>query len=133
MFPCPDEMINLSADMYRLQASEPELDTTKIENCCKIFREVDNLYEVHDQDRKNIWQLRNYWMSSAPEILPKLLFCIDWDKRDEVSDVVALLRKWPLLAVEKSLELLDYAYADQEVRKFAVRCLKDLRFVVKKR
>lgn len=120
-------MIRLTNDMYRLQANEIELDPIKIENCRKIFREVDNLYEMHDQDRKNIWQYRNYWMKSAPEILPKLLFCIDWDKRDEVSDIVTLLRKWPRLPVEKSLELLDYAYADQEVRSFAVQCLKDLR------
>lgn len=34
-----------------------------------------------------------------------------------------LLVQWPLLAVEKALELLDYAYGDQHVRSFAVRCL----------
>lgn len=38
-----------------------------------------------------------------------------------------LLERWPLLPVERALELLDYAYADQEVRKFAVRCLLDIR------
>lgn len=62
-----------------------------------------------------------------PEIFPKLLSCIDWDKREDVSQVIALLTEWPKLPVEKSLELLDYAYADQEVRRFAVKCLKDVR------
>lgn len=43
--------------------------------------------------------------------------------------MTALLRKWPKLPVEKALELLDYAYADQEVRSFAVMCLKSVRLV----
>ncbi|GLG92244.1 Phosphatidylinositol 4,5-bisphosphate 3-kinase catalytic subunit, partial [Gryllus bimaculatus] len=44
----------------------------------------------------------------------------------QVSEVTALLRKWPKLPVEKALELLDYAYADQAVRSFAVGCLKSV-------
>jgi phosphatidylinositol-4,5-bisphosphate 3-kinase len=45
----------------------------------------------------------------------------------QVSEVTALLQQWPKLPVEKALELLDYAYADQAVRNFAVQCLKDVR------
>jgi phosphatidylinositol-4,5-bisphosphate 3-kinase len=45
----------------------------------------------------------------------------------QVSEVTSLLQRWPRLAVEKALELLDYAYADQAVRHFAVQCLKDVR------
>lgn len=36
---------------------------------------------------------------------------------------MALIQQWPPLPVEKALELLDYAYADQNVRNFAVVCL----------
>jgi len=63
-----------------------------------------------------------------PGIFPKLLQCIDWDKREEVSQAVDLVVQWPPVPVEKSLELLDYAYADQEVRRFAVKCLNDVRY-----
>lgn len=84
------------------------------------------LYSKH-QDRKDIWSLRWYWLQHDPDILPKLLFCIDWDNKDHISEVVALLRDWKKLPVEKALELLDYAYADQEVRRFAVQCLSDVR------
>jgi phosphatidylinositol-4,5-bisphosphate 3-kinase len=45
----------------------------------------------------------------------------------QVAEVTALLQQWPKLPVEKALELLDYAYADQTVRHFAVQCLKDVR------
>jgi len=41
-----------------------------------------------------------------------------------VAEAISLVAKWPALPVEKALELLDYAYADQFVRKFAVRCLE---------
>ena len=41
--------------------------------------------------------------------------------------MTALLQEWPKLSVEKALELLDYAYADQAVRSFAVKCLHDVK------
>lgn len=66
-------------------------------------------------------------MTNEPDYLPKLLQCMDWDNKDHVCEVVMLLREWPPLSLEKSLELLDYAYADQEVRNFAVKCLKTVR------
>ena len=44
----------------------------------------------------------------------------------EVAEATALIQQWPKLPVEKALELLDYAYADQNVRNFAVRCLRDV-------
>lgn len=44
----------------------------------------------------------------------------------EVAEATALVQQWPKLPVEKALELLDYAYADQNVRNFAVRCLRDV-------
>lgn len=40
-----------------------------------------------------------------------------------MAEAISLVVKWPALPVEKALELLDYAYADQQVRSFAVRCL----------
>lgn len=44
----------------------------------------------------------------------------------EVAEATALIQQWPKLPAEKALELLDYAYADQNVRNFAVHCLKDV-------
>ncbi|CAH1115059.1 unnamed protein product [Psylliodes chrysocephalus] len=108
---------------------DSDIETERIDEitaCKKLLNEIDNLYEAHDQDRKKIWALKNHWRKTEPEVLPKLLYCIDWDKREEVSEVVVMLKKWPKLPVEKALELLDYAYADQEVRKFAVECLYDV-------
>lgn len=55
-----------------------------------------------------------------------LLHCVQWNNRDEVSEMQNLLNEWPLLSEEYALELLDYAYADSSVRRFAVKCIKNL-------
>ncbi|KDR21011.1 phosphatidylinositol 4,5-bisphosphate 3-kinase catalytic subunit delta isoform [Zootermopsis nevadensis] len=88
--------------------------------------ERDPLHEMHDQERKIIWSLRYECLHHVPHLLPKLLDCVEWNDHTEVSEVTALLQQWPKLPVEKALELLDYAYADQAVRSFAVQCLKDV-------
>lgn len=36
---------------------------------------------------------------------------------------------WPLISIERSLELLDYAYPDPAVRGFAIKCLHKLKWV----
>ena len=38
-----------------------------------------------------------------------------------------LLQTWPKLEPEQALELLDYTFADQEVRKVAVECIERMR------
>lgn len=55
-----------------------------------------------------------------------LLFFSIPNAYSEVAEATALVQQWPKLPVEKALELLDYAYADQNVRSFAVRCLMDV-------
>ncbi|XP_018318828.1 phosphatidylinositol 4,5-bisphosphate 3-kinase catalytic subunit delta isoform [Agrilus planipennis] len=124
-----------SLDILRKHANENILDSedatlnisrVEIQYLQKTVLENDSLYETHDQDRKKIWSLRRYWMINHPDILPKLLLCIDWDDKKVFCEVYALLKDWPHLPVEKALELLDYAYSDQEVRRFAVKCLSNL-------
>ena len=39
-----------------------------------------------------------------------------------------LLQTWPRLDPEQALELLDFTYADQEVRKIAVQCIEKMRY-----
>ena len=39
----------------------------------------------------------------------------------------ALLQCWKPLQPVAALELLDFAYADSNVRQFAINCLKDIR------
>ena len=41
--------------------------------------------------------------------------------QDDVLELNALLSRWPVLPAERALQLLDYAYPDEHVRKFAVK------------
>lgn len=64
-----------------------------------------------------------------PTLLSKLLQCVEWNMKDEVSGAIALVNDWPMLSPAYALELLDYAYADKHVRRFAVSCLLNIRCV----
>lgn len=80
---------------------------------------------------KNIQTLsfiyRNHFRSEAPELLPRLLSCVEWGDRAEAASVSRMLMDWPTLPLASALELLDYAYADAAVRSFAVKCLEKIR------
>ena len=41
----------------------------------------------------------------------------------QVRRLHALLRRWPLIPFKYALQLLDYAYPDERVHEFAVKCL----------
>ena len=41
--------------------------------------------------------------------------------QEDVLELNALLSRWPVLPAERALQLLDYAYPDEHVRKFAVK------------
>ncbi|CAG9760506.1 unnamed protein product [Ceutorhynchus assimilis] len=127
VYPTTKYVLEYAKNVEQEQIYEP-LNQEIEESCQRLLNDMENLYDVHDQDRKDLWKHRRFWMHRMPEILPKLLSCIDWDKREEVSQVMELLTEWPMdkLPVEKSLELLDYAFADQDVRRYAVKCLKDI-------
>lgn len=89
------------------------------------------LDEMHEQDRKKLWRHRYHILQSVPGLLAKLLDCVEWGIRWEVAEATSLVSKWPLLGPQQALELLDYAYADQVVRSFAVKCLQTLRYANK--
>lgn len=86
----------------------------------------DRLNDMHDQERNAIWAKRRECLKLEPDGLPCLLYCVEWNNRNEVAEITALLQEWPILPVERALELLDYAYADQYVRRYAVNCLRTI-------
>lgn len=51
----------------------------------------DPLTELHEQERKLLWSLRNVCRQELPHLLPKLLQCVEWDNRGEVSCCIIIL------------------------------------------
>uniref|UniRef100_A0A665UAK8 phosphatidylinositol-4,5-bisphosphate 3-kinase n=1 Tax=Echeneis naucrates TaxID=173247 RepID=A0A665UAK8_ECHNA len=86
---------------------------------------LDKVYLRPREERYLIWlraDVREYY----PESLSKLLLITKWNKREDVVQMVSLLRNWPDLPVIQALELLDYSFPDPAVRSFTVRCLRKL-------
>ncbi|KAH8381802.1 hypothetical protein KR009_000278, partial [Drosophila setifemur] len=109
------------------QLDEPEKPLKELKDILSNYTGLDKIYEMVDQDRNAIWDRRNDILRELPEELSILLHCVYWKERDDVADIWYLLKQWPLISIERSLELLDYAYPDPAVRRYATRCLHFLK------
>ncbi|KYQ59052.1 Phosphatidylinositol-4,5-bisphosphate 3-kinase catalytic subunit beta isoform [Trachymyrmex zeteki] len=134
LYPTPEKMVEY-AQTLREQSNErlakdelnqeSDVGSQQLEQL-RLLADRDPLHELHEQEKKTMWALRHHCLREIPTLLAKLLQCVEWNDRREVAEATALVQQWPKLPVEKALELLDYAYADQNVRNFAVRCLRDV-------
>ena len=84
----------------------------------------DPLHDITVQEKVLIWKVREYCCVKLPYLLPRVVDCVDYSDPEQVKELHSILRRWPLLPVERALQLLDYAYPDRVVRKFAVTCLR---------
>jgi phosphatidylinositol-4,5-bisphosphate 3-kinase len=84
----------------------------------------DPLHQVTVQEKELIWNVRTYCMNLLPQLLPRIIDCVDYSNMNHVAELHYLLERWPLLSPEDALQLLDYAYPDEAVRSFAVKSLR---------
>ncbi|KAH8409752.1 hypothetical protein KR222_004019 [Zaprionus bogoriensis] len=128
-YPSEGEVLQFAANRMRAIREKQQLrgETEKpVRELMSILTNYigkDKTYEMVDQDRNAIWESRNDILREFPEELSVLLHCVYWKERDDVADIWYLLKQWPLISIERSLELLDYAYPDPAVRRFAIKCL----------
>uniref|UniRef100_A0A669AY85 phosphatidylinositol-4,5-bisphosphate 3-kinase n=1 Tax=Oreochromis niloticus TaxID=8128 RepID=A0A669AY85_ORENI len=85
-----------------------------------------NYTEFFEDEKELLWKLRTEVRDHYPESLSKLLLITKWNKREDVVQMVNLLRNWPDLPAIHALELLDYSFPDPAVRSFTIRCLRKL-------
>uniref|UniRef100_A0A671U1P9 Phosphatidylinositol-4,5-bisphosphate 3-kinase, catalytic subunit delta n=1 Tax=Sparus aurata TaxID=8175 RepID=A0A671U1P9_SPAAU len=85
-----------------------------------------NYTEFFEDEKELLWKLRTEVRDRYPESLSKLLLITKWNKREDVVQMVSLLRNWPDLPAIHALELLDYSFPDPAVRSFTIRCLRKL-------
>lgn len=128
LFPTKKEIIDYAASRPK-PATSTEEDAKSIINILQPFLYNDRISDISEQERKDIWERRFDCKNYIPDGLPCLLYCVEWNDRGQVSEVVSLLDEWPQdkMSVERTLELLDYAYADNYVRSFAVKCLEKIK------
>ncbi|XP_015181948.1 PREDICTED: phosphatidylinositol 4,5-bisphosphate 3-kinase catalytic subunit delta isoform [Polistes dominula] len=135
LYPTPEKMVEYARKLRESGSEKVMQEEPNQENDINKFQQLeqlrsladrDPLHELHEQEKKIMWALRHHCLHEIPTVLAKLLQCVEWNDHREVAEATALIQQWPVLPVEKALELLDYAYADQNVRSFAVRCLFDV-------
>uniref|UniRef100_H2LLC3 phosphatidylinositol-4,5-bisphosphate 3-kinase n=1 Tax=Oryzias latipes TaxID=8090 RepID=H2LLC3_ORYLA len=107
---------------------EKVLSTKKKHFHLKLKEIMDNKHytEFFEDEKDLLWKLRTEIREHYPENLSKLLLVTKWNKREDVVQMVSLLKKWPDLPAIHALELLDYSFPDPAVRSFTVRCLRKL-------
>lgn len=129
LYPTEEQML-AHAEKTRLNASlkrDYYNDDRSIKDILQPYLNNDRLNEIPEQERNAIWENRNNCLTMEPSGLNCLINCVEWNNKNEVAEITSLLKQWPMLCVERALELLDYAYADVNVRKYAVNCLKNVR------
>ena len=84
----------------------------------------DPLHELTVQEKDLIWKVRDFCLHQFPQLLPRIIDCVHYQDAAQVAELHRLLETWPLLSPENALQLVDYAYPDEYVRRFAVQCLK---------
>nr|CAB3264879.1 phosphatidylinositol 4,5-bisphosphate 3-kinase catalytic subunit beta isoform-like [Phallusia mammillata] len=89
--------------------------------------EKDRFDDLFDNDKNLLWYLRLDCRENWPEALSKVLCAVKWNNYKNVALAQAMLGAWPPLEPDRAMELLDGQFADEKVRDFAVRCLKQLR------
>ncbi|GAB0088558.1 phosphatidylinositol 4,5-bisphosphate 3-kinase catalytic subunit delta isoform [Sergentomyia squamirostris] len=129
MYPAEDKILEHASRLAKQDNlnRDSAQDTRTIREILSPYLKNDRLHEMHEQERNAIWAKRYDCLHDEPEGLPCLLFCVEWNDKNEICEITSLLKKWKPVSVERALELLDYAYADQTVRRFAVNCLRRVR------
>lgn len=108
---------------YPISSGPPDNDSILLEQISD-FCDRDLLYRMSDQECELLWHLREDCKRALPNALNKLLLSFKWNNQKSVAQALSLLQDWPKIPPSKALELLDYAYADSHVRKYAIECLK---------
>lgn len=134
LYPSSEKMVEFATKLSESRENSAEFDPSSVSDIdlqqqidqLQLLADRDPLHELHEQERKTIWSMREQCITKVPTILTKLLQCVEWNDYKEVAEATSLVLRWPKLGVERALELLDYAYADLTVRTFAVKCLKDV-------
>ena len=77
---------------------------------------------LNNYDKKILWTNR-YKLTKIPELLPKLLLCVDYKNPEHVKELKKVLKIADLLTPVQSMELLTGKYLHEYIRSFAVNCL----------
>ena len=86
----------------------------------------DPMYVITEEEKALFWKYREYLSENIPLSLKNLLLAVPFEDSDMVKEFHKILSHWKELEPHAALGLLDWKFADEKVRSFAVRCLHSL-------
>ena len=104
--------------------SQNIITTKKDEEEIEKIKKKTSFDTLNNYDKKLLWSNR-YKLSKIPELLPKLLLCIDYKNPIDVIELKKILRIAIMLSPVQSMELLTGKYLHEYIRNFAVNCLRN--------
>ena len=107
-----------SSDIKIQKMMMSEVDKKKIEE----IKKKTPFDTLNNYDKQILWNNR-YILAKTPEILPKLLLCVDYKNPQDVKELRKVLKMAELLTPVQSMELLTGKYLHEYIRSFAVLCL----------
>ena len=114
--PFKDDNIEINAENVMI--------TKKDNEEIKKIKEKTPFDTLNNYDKKILWTNR-YKLSTVPELLPKLLLCLDYKNPQHVIELKKVLRIAVMLTPVQSMELLTGKYLHEYIRSFAVNCLRN--------
>eukprot|EP01129_Flabellula_baltica_P007522 TRINITY_DN2937_c0_g1_i3.p1 TRINITY_DN2937_c0_g1~~TRINITY_DN2937_c0_g1_i3.p1 ORF type:complete len:1179 (-),score=257.23 TRINITY_DN2937_c0_g1_i3:21-3557(-) len=87
---------------------------------------ADPLVQMTNEQKQLTWQYRAFIQVYYPKLISKVMLSVDWRYHRSTSIAHNLLKSWPHLGPQYSLELLESTFSDSVVRKFSVKCLESV-------
>ncbi|KAL4221713.1 Phosphatidylinositol 4 [Mactra antiquata] len=98
---------------------------TELESFERLDRIInkDPLQPMSKLEKNFLWKHRHLAKDYQPNLLPRLVECVDWTNRHNVFELYSLLRNWPEISTVTALQLIGPSYPDNRVRSIAVNTL----------
>ncbi|XP_076805492.1 phosphatidylinositol 4,5-bisphosphate 3-kinase catalytic subunit beta isoform-like isoform X1 [Clavelina lepadiformis] len=128
VYPPHEKVLEEAAHQASAQANDvfPHPAKSHLLQLSEIMKK-DRFDDLFDNEKHLLWHLRLDCRELYPEALSKVLLAAKWNSYKTVALIQAMLQSWPPLPSERAMELLDFQFADQRVRDFAVQSFESLR------
>lgn len=116
----------LRRDSIAISESFSQVNPDSIVNELQRVILLDPLYRLSPYQKAQMWCHREEFMD-IPAALPRILSCVNWEKKKEVDEALQLLHSWAIPDHKAAyIEFLDKEFAHEGVRFFAVRKIAEM-------
>lgn len=105
MYPLRCTLLDTAQSQPKEKITPTKVDDLLIRKIAKVASRDPEL-ELHEQDKKRLFSLRWYCAKEHKDILPRLLECVDWNSRIQVSQFAVLTQSWFCVTAIAAISIL---------------------------